>query len=83
MTNKTINVRFEIDKRAFSSVQDWLGYETMHSVGNKWIAEVALSDDETLVQKIISLGAGIKVLSPDSLQERIGNVVSEIAKHYT
>ncbi len=79
---KSIDAHFEIAPSSFADAQDWLGVENMRLIGNKWSAEVTLPDDETLVRKIVSLGAGFKVLSPASLQERVAALAQEIAALY-
>ncbi len=81
-SEKSIDAHFEIAPSAFADAQDWLGVENMRLIGEKWSAEVTLPDDESLVRKIVSLGAGFKVLSPASLQERVANHAKEIANLY-
>ena len=81
-TNATVDVRFEIDERAFADAQDWLGVENITSEEGKWFAEVILPDDEALVKKILALGAGLKVLSPASLQEKVVSAAAEIVASY-
>ena len=83
VTDTTVDVRFEIDERAFADAQDWLGVETMTPTDGKWLAEVTLPYDDGLVKKILSLGAGIKVLSPISLQEKVSATAKEIYNLYS
>ena len=73
---------FEIDERAFADAQDWLGVENITAVSGKWIAEATLPDEDALVKKIVGLGAGIKVLSPVSLKERVVKAAEEILSRY-
>lgn len=68
---KTVSARFEILESAFADAQDWLGVENMRLADGKWYAECTLPDDETLIRKIVSFGAGVKVLEPLSLKERV------------
>ena len=79
---ETIKARFEIEERAFADAQDWLGGENLRQQNGKWYAEVDLPDGEGLVLKILSLGAGIKVLSPEKLKERVKAVACQIASTY-
>lgn len=80
--NKTVYTKLEIAQTAFADAQDWLGSENLQLVGGKWYAELALPDDEYLVQKILGLGVGVKVLSPLSLAQRVETVAKEIANSY-
>ena len=82
VTNATVDVRFEIDERAFADAQDWLGVENITSEEGKWFAEVTLPDDEALIKKILALGSGLKVLSPASLQEKVVSAAAEIVASY-
>ncbi len=74
--------RFEISPEALPFAEEWLGVENVQKHGEKYIAEVSLPDDESLVGKILSVGAGFKVLSPDSLAERVHSAAERIAKAY-
>ena len=79
---KSVDARFEISERAFADAQDWLGVESLRFSDGKWYADATLPDDETLVKKIIGLGAGITVLSPQSLRERVAAELKQIARSY-
>ena len=82
VTDKTVEACFEIDERAFADAQDWLGVENITAVSGKWIAEALLPDEDAIVKKIIGLGAGIKVLSPASLKERVVQAAEDILERY-
>ena len=77
-SEKSVDVQFEIHTDAFADAQDWLGVENMRFLNDKWYAEVTLPDDEALVRKIVGLGAGIKVLSPQSLQTRVAQAAQAV-----
>ena len=79
---KTVDARFEIAESAFADAQDWLGVENMQRKDGKWYADVTLPDDEALIRKIIGLGAGMKVISPTILKERVSAEAEKIAKLY-
>ncbi|MBQ8292005.1 MAG: YafY family transcriptional regulator [Clostridia bacterium] len=83
-TNDTASVdaRFEISEKAFADAQDWLGDENLTLISGKWYADVTLPDDDGLVRKILSLGAGVKVLSPAALKERVAKEAAAIAQTY-
>ena len=77
-----IPVRLEIENDVFSDAIDWLGCENVKQINGKWFAEIILPDDDGLVRKILGFGAGIRVLSPLSLKEKIKNAAADIAKAY-
>lgn len=81
-SERSVDARFEISESAFADAQDWLGVENMQLKNGKWYAEVTLPDDETLVRKIVSLGAGMKVLSPEALRARVAQTADEVATLY-
>ena len=77
-SEKSVDVQFEIRSDAFADAQDWLGVENMRRLNDNWYADVTLPDDEALVRKIVGLGAGIKVLSPQSLQTRVAQAAQAV-----
>ena len=78
----TVRACFEISPSACADAQDWLGVENIKQLHGKWQAEVSLPNDEALVLKILSLGAGIKVLSPAFLQDKVSQTARKIAEQY-
>lgn len=79
---QSINVYLEIREDGFAEAQDWLGGENLRFDGKRWLADVNLPDDDALVRKIISMGAGVKVLSPESLKTRVKETAQAIFKNY-
>ena len=79
---QAIEARFEVADEAFADVQDWLGGENLYEANGKWQASVRLPDGEGLVLKILSMGAGVKVLYPESLKQRVKETAKAIAKQY-
>lgn len=77
-----ILARFEISPEALPFAEEWLGVENVQKQGEKYFSEVCLPDDESLVGKILSVGAGFKVLSPNSLAERVKQAAESIAASY-
>lgn len=73
---------FEISPEALPYAEDWLGVDNVKKQGDKYIAEVTLPDDDLLVGKILSVGAGFKVLAPASLAERVKQEATRIAQSY-
>ncbi len=78
----TLLVRFAIERAALPFAEEWLGIENIVRRDAGWIAEVALPDDESLVSKILSAGAGLTVLSPASLAEAVEKEAQRIAARY-
>ena len=77
-----VDAVLEISADAFADAQDWLGGENLTQKDGVWIAEVTLPDDESLPKKIVGLGAGVKVLSPTALQEKVKAYLSAVQKRY-
>lgn len=83
METDFIDVRFAVSENAFADVQDWLGEEHLRQTNGKWYADVTLPDDSGLVHKILGLGAGVQVLAPASLRERVAQAATAIAQNYS
>lgn len=77
-----VNAVFEISPEALPFAEEWLGIENIRPRGERYFAEVNLPDDEALVGKILSVGAGFKVVSPQSLAEKVQREAEQIAKNY-
>ncbi len=73
---------FEIMPEALPYAQEWLGIENVRKNGNRYSAEVTLPDDESLVYRVLSAGAGFKVVSPASLAERVKKEAEGILAGY-
>ncbi len=67
----TVEARFEIAPETLPFAEEWLGVENIRSEDGRFFAEVTLPDDESLVGKLLSAGAGFRVLSPESLRLRV------------
>lgn len=74
---------FEIAPEALPFAEEWLGIENILRRGDRYVAEVSLPDDDTLVGKILSAGAGFKVLSPASLARRVQEEAQKIISAYS
>lgn len=68
----------EIEKDKLPDVEEWLGIDNIEPRGNKFIAEVAVPDDEGLVSKILGFGGGVKVLAPEQLKQRVIEAAQKI-----
>lgn len=80
---KTVNVRLEIEETALERARDWLGVENVRMRTGKWFANASFLGHEELAYKLLSFGAGIKVLSPTSLKNRVAALAEEIVKSYS
>jgi len=80
---KSVKARLEINQTAFADAQDWLGDENLRQQNGKWYAEIDLPDTDGLVLKILSLGADVKVLAPESLKTRVKATAKKIAQSYS
>lgn len=78
----SVFARFEIAPEALPFAEEWLGVENINKQGGRYISEVALPDDESLVGKILSAGGGLTVLAPEELAARIKKEAEKIAASY-
>ena len=78
----SVQARLEIAPEALPFAQDWLGVENIVTMKGVHIAEVSLPDDGSLLGKILSAGAGLKVLSPASLKERVAREARRLSARY-
>ena len=81
-SEKQTEARFEISAEALPFAEEWLGVENIYRREEKLYADVLLPDDESLPSKILSAGAGIRVLSPESLVGRIKKETERLARSY-
>lgn len=79
---KTISARLAIADEALSRAQACFGAERRIRQDGVWIAEVTLPDDPNTIERIVSFGIGIKILSPPSLQKSVLRFLDEVrAQH--
>ena len=77
---KHLIARLEIANTALAHIRDKVGVENVKCTQGKWIAELSLPEDNAK-QTILSLGVGVKVLSPASLREKVANLAKIILKN--
>ena len=77
-----VEARFALSEETIPFAEEWLGVEAVYQKDGKNYAEATLPDDESLVGKILSAGAGFTVLSPASLADRVRAAAESIAKRY-
>ena len=80
--NDLIDVTLKVDKDTISAVEEWLGVENIIKEGDLFLASAKLHDEPSLVGKIMSLGKGVKVLSPNSLKTKIKSAIEELKNNY-
>ena len=73
---------FSLSPEVLPFAEEWLGIENVRVEDGQFFATVTLPDDDSLVPKILSAGAGFKVLSPESLAERVRREAEKIAESY-
>jgi predicted DNA-binding transcriptional regulator YafY len=77
-TENLLDIMLEIDKATLSDAEEWLGIDNIEPRGNNFIARISLPDDEWLVNKILSFGGAVKVLEPQSLNERVISAAKKV-----
>ncbi|MBQ8429872.1 MAG: WYL domain-containing protein [Clostridia bacterium] len=77
-----VSVRLAFSPECYLAAQNWLGVENLKKKHGLWIADLVVPDDEALPYKILSFGAGVKVLEPIALQEKIVAAVKALAAQY-
>lgn len=72
-------VTLGIEKSSLADAEEWLGVENIEPQGDALVARVLLPDDNGLVNKILSYGGAVKVLSPDALKQKVKAAAEKIA----
>ena len=78
-----VEARFALSEEAVPFAEEWLGVEAVREENGRMYAEAVLPDDASLVGKILSAGAGFRVLSPASLAERVRSEALRIAQAHS
>lgn len=78
----TVAATFEIAPESLPFAEEWLGIENILVRNQSHYAEVVLPDDDTLIGKILSAGAGFRVLSPLSLAQRVKEEAEKLLLQY-
>ena len=78
-----IELKLEVEKEAIFETEEWLGVENIKKLANgKFTAEAYIPYDKQLISKIIYLGGGVKIISPEFLKKEILNTVNSIITKY-
>ena len=79
---KEADAKFKISPECLPFAEEWLGVANVYEQNGEYFAEAILPDDESLVGKILSAGAGFTVLSPASLVEKVRAETAKIFACY-
>lgn len=77
-----INVKLSVAKSAVPDVEEWLGVDNIRTDGNKIFAEATLPAGDVLLSKLLSLGDGVRVLSPATLAAQLKQKAEALAGLY-
>lgn len=78
-----IFVRLAFYGASLIQAQEWLGAENLQKTQEGWQAEAYLPNDETLLKKLLSFGAEVRVIQPIALRERLLQTAQTILSAYT
>ena len=73
------DVILSVDHIALSACEEWLGVGKVAKMGNGYIAKANLPYDDVLINKIMSLGEGVRVETPAKLREAVVERCKNIA----
>ena len=77
---KLVEVALEISKESLPDAEEWLGIDCIEPRGDKFVANVSLPDDDGLINKILSYGGGVKVISPENINQKVKATAQKIAE---
>lgn len=77
-----IDAKFKISPECLPFAEEWLGVSNVYERDGEYYAEAILPDDESLVGKILSAGAGFKAVSPESLVRRVKDEIRKLSASY-
>ena len=77
-SDELVELVLEIEKDKLPDAEEWIGIDNIEPRGNKFIAEVAVPDDDGLVSKILGFGGGVKILSPESLRKKVTSAAQRV-----
>lgn len=73
-------VILSVETSALSACEEWLGVKSVAKVGESYVAKATLPYDEVLLNRILSLGVGVRVEKPQRLRLAVVERCKEIAK---
>ncbi len=75
-----VEVLLSVDSTALSACEEWLGVNAVVKLGEDFVAKATLPYDEMLINKILSLGVGVRVEKPRRLRLAVIERCSLIAQ---
>lgn len=69
-----------VESSALSATEEWLGVSAVAKVGNSYVAKAVLPYDDMLINRIVSLGYGVRVEHPDKLRQAVVDRCRQIAE---
>jgi predicted DNA-binding transcriptional regulator YafY len=81
-SEQLIDVKLQINKDAVADVEEWLGVDNIDTRGDGLVANISIPDDGHLVEKILSFGNKVKVLSPEDLKNRVKSSATSVSSLY-
>lgn len=74
-----VQVLLSVDGSALAACEEWLGVGAVVKLGEGHLAQATLPYDEMLINKILSLGSGVRVEKPQRLRRAVIERCKEIA----
>ena len=68
---EVVDVLLTVDPSSLSACEEWLGISSCVRLGENYIAQASLPYDDMLINKILSLGSGVRVEKPQRLREAV------------
>ncbi len=82
-TADPVDVKLEISPAALPDVEEWLGVDCIRrEKDGRLSAAISLPDDEGLIRKLLSLGTGVKVLSPERVAKQLQQAAERLLGIY-
>lgn len=74
-----VQVLLTVEPSALSACEEWLGVSSVVKMGENYLARATLPYDELLVNRILSLGVGVRVERPERLRLAVIDRCRQIA----
>lgn len=81
-TANEIDAKFKVSPECLPFVEEWLGVQNVYEQDGEYFAEAILPDDDALIGKILSVGAGFRALSPEPLVQRVKEEIKKLSDNY-
>lgn len=74
-------VLLTVENSALSACEEWLGIKSVVKMGENYLAKAVLPYDELLINRILSLGNGVRVEKPQRLRRAVIERCEEIMRY--